>query len=218
MLTHHGALCNQWVTVPGKMKQHYRLSHYATHEEFAHPAAKLCSRFNTSGSPCEHCGAVTKAPRQHPSKCTVLWQLCVLHLRNHGYFGALLQKYGDAVLKEEPGEDTTREAKAPKLEGGKGSGRPHSEPRRGQQPKGGPPAQGLSQVVKALARLALQQETSIKVLRQYTTWIIFLQPGPMSSLSLLFQVGQQWKQNQQRGAVDRSLRSVLIMCLLEHLH
>ena len=61
-----------------------------------------------------------------------------------------------------------------------------------------PPAQDLSQVVKALARLALQQETSIKVLRQDTTWIIFLQPGPMSSLSLLFQVGQQWKQNQQR--------------------
>ena len=31
---------------------------------------------------------------------------------------------------------------------------------------------------------------------------MFLQPGPMSSLSLLFQVGQQWKQNQQSGAVD----------------
>ena len=138
-------------------------------------------------------------------------------------FRALLQKYGDAVLKEEPGKDTTREAKAPKLEGGKGNGRPHSEasrhtPRPGRQPKGGPPAQDLSQVVKALARLALQQETSIKVLRQDTTWIILLQPGPISSLSLLFQVGQQWKQNQQRGAVDRPLRSVLIMCLLEHLH
>ena len=67
VLTHHCALCNQWITVPGKMKQHYRLSHSATHEAFAHPAAKLCSRFNTSGSPCEHCGAVTKTPRQHPS-------------------------------------------------------------------------------------------------------------------------------------------------------
>ena len=70
VLTHHCALCNQWMTVPGKMKQHYTLSHAATHGEFATPAAKLCSRFNTSGSPCEHCGAVTKAPRQHPSKCT----------------------------------------------------------------------------------------------------------------------------------------------------
>ena len=44
VLTHHCALCNQWITVPGKMKQHYRLSHAATHEEFANPAAKLCSR------------------------------------------------------------------------------------------------------------------------------------------------------------------------------
>ena len=84
VLTHHCALRNQWITVPGKMKQRYRLSHSATYEEFAHPAAKLWSRFNTSGSPCEHFGAVTKAPRQHPSKCTVLWQLCVLRLRNHG--------------------------------------------------------------------------------------------------------------------------------------
>ena len=114
-------------------------------------------------------------------------------------------------------------SQSPQTGGGR-NGRPHSEasrhtqPRRGRQPKGGPPAQDLSQVVRALARLALQQETSIKVLRQDTTWIIFLQPGPMSSLSLLFQVGQQWKQNQQRGAVDRPLRSVLIMCLLEHLH
>ena len=104
-------------------------------------------------------------------------QLCVLLLRNHGCgiqecFGALLQKYGDAVLKEELGEDTTREAKAPKLKGGKGNGRPHNEasrdtqPRRGRQPNGSPPSQDLSQVVKALARLALQQETSIKELRQ----------------------------------------------------
>ena len=40
VLTHHCALCNQWSTVPGKMKQQYRLSHSATHETFAHPAAK----------------------------------------------------------------------------------------------------------------------------------------------------------------------------------
>ena len=33
VLTHHCALCNQWSTVRGKMKQHYRLSHSATHEE-----------------------------------------------------------------------------------------------------------------------------------------------------------------------------------------
>ena len=67
-------------------------------------------------------------------------------------------------------------------------------------------------MVKALARLALQQETSIKVLRQDTTWIIFLQP--MSSLSLLFQVGQQWKQNQpakgSRGsAIEKCAHHVL---------
>ena len=33
------------------------------------------------GSPCEHCGACVKAPRQHPAKCTVLWQICLMHLK-----------------------------------------------------------------------------------------------------------------------------------------
>ena len=61
-------------------------------------------------------------------------------------FGTLLQKYGDAVLKEEPVKDPVREAKVPKLKGGKGTGRPHNaasqatQPRRGRQQRGSPPA------------------------------------------------------------------------------
>ena len=56
----------------------------------------------------------------------------VLHLRNHGCGHSRVLRgppteYGDAVLKEEIGEDITREAKAPKLEKGKGSGRPHNK-------------------------------------------------------------------------------------------
>ena len=84
-LTHHCALCNQWITVPGKMKQRYRLSHSATHEAFPRPSAELCSRFKTSKLLGNTVALSPKAPRQHPSKCTALWQLCVLHLRNHGY-------------------------------------------------------------------------------------------------------------------------------------
>ena len=50
-----------------------------------------------------------------------------------------------------------------------------------------------------------------------TTWIIFIQPGPTSSLALLFQMAQKWKQSQMKGAVDRPQRSGLTMCLFEHL-
>ena len=55
------------------MKQHLRLSHASDYQQFFAPASRLCSKFNTPGSPCEHCGAITKAPRQHPAKRTVLW-------------------------------------------------------------------------------------------------------------------------------------------------
>ena len=111
----------------------------------------------------------------------------------------------------------------PQRESGKRSGRPANsalppmQQRRGRPPKQGPPHQDLNQVVKALAKLALQQETALKVLRQDTTWIIFIQPGPTSSLALLLQVAQKWKQSQTKGAVDRPLRSVLITRLFEHL-
>ena len=61
----------------------------------------------------------------------------------------------------------------------------------------------LQQAVKALGRLVIQQETSIRVLRQDTSWVIFVQPGPQSSLQLLFKVGQAWK---DKGAVNRPPR------------
>ena len=70
-LPSHCAICHQWVTDRSKMKQHHRL---------LHQHIRNTSRFNSPGSPCPHCQAITKAPRQHLSKCTVLSQLCMLHL------------------------------------------------------------------------------------------------------------------------------------------
>ena len=103
----------------------------------------------------------------------------------------------------------------------KGSGTPTTTLYTATSRRGRPQRQGpdldLHQAVKALGRLVIQQETSIKVLRQDTSWVIFVQPGPQSSLQLLFKVGQVWKDNQQKGAVNRPLRSVLITCLMEHL-
>ena len=98
-------------------------------------------------------------------------------------FAALLPKY--AVLKEEPGEDTAREAKAPKLEGGKGNGRPRSEASRDAQP--------------CRSRRPKASRTGHHV-------DIFLQ---------LFG-GTTVEGESAKGGVDRPLRSMLIMCLLEH--
>ena len=98
---------------------------------------KLCSR-NTSDSPCEHCGAVTKAPRH----CT----LAAMCLRNHGCGHS-------GVLLRGPPTEIWRCS----TEGGTWQG--HCTGSQSPPPKAtddrSPPAQNLCQVVKALARLAL---------------------------------------------------------------
>ena len=44
----------------------------------------------------------------------------------------------------------------------------------------------LTYLMKALARLALQQETAIKILRQDYSWVLFVQPDNQGPLPLLF--------------------------------
>ena len=131
-------------------------------------------------------------------------------------FGPLLQAHAETMSRVLEAS----KAKSQRTENGKGRGHqpPHSTPasRRGRPRRQGQDLD-LQQPVKALGRLVIQQETSIKVLRQDTSWVIFVQPGPQSSLQLLFKVGQAWKDNQQKGAVNRPIRCVLITCLMEHL-
>ena len=130
-------------------------------------------------------------------------------------FGPLLLAHAETITKEADGQGL-REAKSQRTENGKGRG--HQPPRSiPSSRRGHPNRQGqdvdLQQAVKALGRLVIQQETSIRVLRQDTSWVIFVQAGPQSSLFK----GQAWKDNQQKGAVNRPFRCVLITCLMEHL-
>ena len=80
-LRQHCALCSQWIACHSKVKQHYRLSRQAEFGMCAEEAGRLSSRFNTPASPCEHCGSSIKAYRQHPSKCSVLWQISLMSLK-----------------------------------------------------------------------------------------------------------------------------------------
>ena len=125
VLARYCALCNQWTTSSSKMKQHFRLSHAEVYQEFMHDACNLCSKFNSPDSPCPHCGSRSKVPRQHPSQCTVLWQLGVLHLRGlrYGLGNELLQAHGETMSRElEAGNQGAREAKSQRTENGKGRG------------------------------------------------------------------------------------------------
>ena len=60
----------------------------------------------------------------------------------------------------------------------------------------------LTYLIKALARLALQQETAIN----------------QGLLPLLFAAAQKWKKSQEEGATTTALRTTLFGCLIQMLH
>ena len=239
-LRHSCALCSQWIVCSSKVKQHYRLSHPTDHAQYLQSASRLCSKFNTPGSPCEHCSAVTKAPRQHPAKCTVLWQVCLMHLklRSTGLameelqqvFGPLmkdqldLMEWAPTMKREaEPESAPAERGKVPKTEQGKGRPRQPAPPSKQHWRKGGGKGRGhetpnLTYLIKALARLALQQETALKILRQDYSWVLFIQPGSQGPLPLLFAAAQKWKKSQEEGTTTSTLRTTLFGCLITMLH
>ena len=68
------------------------------------------------------------------------------------------------------------------------------------------------------ARLALQQETTLKILRQDYSWVLFVQPGNHRPLPLLFAAAQEWKKTLEEGRTATALRTTLFGCLIQMLH
>ena len=79
---------------------------------------------------------------------------------------------------------TKREAERSKARGARGSRPPQTDHPGGKGRHSDGP--NLTYLMKALARLALQQETAIKILRQDYSWVLFVQPDNQGPLPLLF--------------------------------
>ena len=76
-------LCGQWVAATNGLRQHLRTIHkdvWVQHEPNIIHMAKLWSK--SAISPCSLCAAVVTEPRQHPKRCTVFAQACLLELLN----------------------------------------------------------------------------------------------------------------------------------------
>ena len=73
-------------------------------------------------------------------------------------------------------------------------------------------------MIKALARLALQQETALKILRQDYSWVLFVQPGNQGPLPMLYAAAQKWKKAQEENTTTTTLRTALFGCLIQMLH
>ena len=215
-------LCSQWIACHTKVKQHYRLSHPTEFDLFAEDARRACCKFNTPASPCEHCGVTVKAYRQHPSKCPALWQVCLMSLKleadrsSHGSTAGDVRAAGRGAVgskrtelgKGRPGSQAPSTKPPWRRAGGKG--------RRTDGPH-------QTHMIKALARLALQQETALKIIRQDYSWVLFVQPGNQGPLPLLYAAAQKWKKAQEENATTTTtttttLRTALFGCLIQMLH
>ena len=119
----------------------------------------------------------------------------------------------------EPSSAPSDRSKASRTEQGKG--RPWQPAPTNKPPwrKGGGKGRhsdgpNLTYLIKALARLALQQETALKILRQDYSWVLFVQPDNQGPLPLLFAAAQKWK----KSATTTALRTTLLGCLIQMLH
>ena len=237
-LRQHCALCSQWIACHTKVKQHYRLSHPTEFELFAEDARHSCTKFNTPASPCDHCGAAVKAYRQHPSKCPTLWQICLMSLKfrhdrsSHGAAtgdvraagrGAAWSNGMGARQKGSRNRDgPSGQEQSPANGTGQGTPRitgPSNRPPWRRAGGKGRHADGphQTQMIKALARLALQQETALKILRQDYSWVLFVQPGNQGPLPLLYAAAQKWKKAQEDNSTKTTLRTALFGCLIQML-
>ena len=129
-----------------------------------------------------------------------------------------------AVKREAEGEMApANRGKAPRTEQGKGG--PDSQAHSGKPPWRRAGGKGRhadgphqTQMIKALARLALQQQAALKILRQHYSWVLFVQPRNQGPLPLLYAAAQKWKKAQEENTTTTTLRTALFGCLLQMLH
>ena len=87
LLRQNCAICGQWLVSGTHIKLHMQKSHGDLWEQYGHACTLECCKLAQQVvSPCRWCLRVTANTRQHASKCSVAWQLCLLshiHCRRH---------------------------------------------------------------------------------------------------------------------------------------
>ncbi|CAE7839949.1 unnamed protein product, partial [Symbiodinium microadriaticum] len=71
--------------------------------------------------------------------------------------------------------------------------------------------------LKNVARMLMRHESEMRLLRQDTTWMMFVDTGDTGILSLLQQKSAQWQQMYQQKQVTTSLQVVLMICAFQEL-
>ncbi|CAE7191108.1 unnamed protein product [Symbiodinium necroappetens] len=120
-------------------------------------------------------------------------------------------------------------SKAPKLEAQLGKrGRPSdSQSSRGQKDQDWLPNKGrgkgnkhspqIHQLVYAVGRLIIRQETPLQILKQNSAWTLYLQPGQTGPVALLCQAAAKYKEEAKKRFMDVPVRALLLHTLFQAL-
>ena len=129
-------------------------------------------------------------------------------------FGHLLTPQGAPMTGvEDQAQRGDRPAKTQRTGfGNKGKGRSNGNRTSKRSSEG---SETSEELVRLLARAVLRQETQLQVLKQDTSWVLFLAPkGP---LEMMCKVAAEWKTQVEQKKVSHSLRVTLMSCLFAHL-
>ena len=120
-------------------------------------------------------------------------------------------------------------SKAPKLEAQLGKrGRTSDNPSsRGQKDpewfpnkgrgKGNKNSPQIHQLVYAMGRLIIRQETQLQILKQNSAWTLYLQPGQTGPVALLCQAAAKYREEAKNRFMDVPVRALLLHTLFQAL-
>ncbi|OLP92677.1 LINE-1 retrotransposable element ORF2 protein [Symbiodinium microadriaticum] len=150
-------------------------------------------------------------------------------------FGNLAQnnmtQFGEALFgvsqSSTPGSEPP--SKAPKLEAqmGKRGRAPDNPSSRGHKDQDWAPTKGrgkgnktspqIHQLVHAMGRLIIRQETQLQILKQNSAWNLYLQPGQAGPVALLCQAAAKYREEAKTRFMEVLVRALLLHTLFQAL-
>ena len=221
-MLHTCMLCGQWVASHRVMKLHYRHTHAQTLQALQRRASRIVQQRATPCATCHFCGGKHKDWKAHLHKCTALWQcsiLCAKHeeQQHDGRAdGGVLWgcQEGGGLLGPMEGL-CSFDARSPQSLRDAPNGKRRREPFRGNQhpqvPQQSPFQYGRlpsrDPLLTTLARAVLRQQEELRVLRQDTSFILFMKPGEDGVMNVLYKAALIDLQGQAGGGTHVAVRS-----------
>ncbi|CAE6970908.1 unnamed protein product [Symbiodinium sp. CCMP2592] len=72
-------------------------------------------------------------------------------------------------------------------------------------------------LIKAMGRLVIRQETQLQVLKQNSSWTLYLKPGQSGAMPILFKTASTYREASKTKFMEAPLRAVLLSTLFQTL-